>query len=71
MKWYESERRTHRIALTVAERRNGSELHDRAIKLREEFEDMSITQSVHMAALQMGLVDVETERDAPDDELYD
>ncbi|MYV58030.1 hypothetical protein [Streptomyces sp. SID3212] len=71
MKWYEQERQNRRIALTVAERRNGNELHERAIKLREEFEDMSITQSVHLAAIQMGLVDVEMDDGSQDDEVHD
>lgn len=71
MRWYEQERQNRRIALTVAERKNGEELHQRAIKIREEFEDMSITQSVHLAAIQMGLVDVGINDGAQDVEVHD
>jgi hypothetical protein len=55
MNIHEEERLSRRIALTVEERKNAVELRDRASRLREEFPDMSITQTVKLAAIQMGL----------------
>lgn len=43
------------IELTVEERKLANELHNRASKLRDEVDDISITQSVKLAAIQMGL----------------
>lgn len=61
MKWFERERVNHRIALTVEQRAVANELHERAQRLRDESGDLGVSESVKIAAFQMGLQEPDNE----------
>lgn len=66
MKWYERERINSRIAMTVAQRRIAKEMHERAQRLRDESESLTIHEAVHIAAFQMGLQEPDSEESNAD-----